>query len=268
MNISLAVTYHDPKGRLIPVISRSLPFLIKIFEGIAVRASSVASEEGVVCFSEVGGLILRANPSDDAVGAKLGKARKQAVELALGFNSPMVLYCDCDRILHWAEKFPEELADVLSQIPKHDFTVIGRTERAYQTHPRTQRDTEAIVNHLYSLITSQPWDVLAGTRGLSIPAAQAIIEGCTDEEITVDISWPLHLIADGRFSLGYIDVEGMEFETPDRYPQEIADAGGLSAWMDRIDSDPEVWLHRTGYIEMYASLLESYYLQIKEKMMD
>jgi hypothetical protein len=36
----------------------------------------------------------------------------------------------------------------------------------------------------------------------------------------------------------------MEFETADRYGDEIAQAGGLAPWMARLDADPRNWAHR------------------------
>ena len=122
-----------------------------------------------------------------------------------------------------------------------------------------------LVNHLFSLVTGQGWDVMAGTRGLSRLAAQSIIDGCRDEKISVDVSWPLYLREDDRYSLGYLATEGMEFETPDRYPQEVASAGGLSAWIDQIDSDLDYWLHRVNYIQMYAGAMEPYFYKRKNK---
>ena len=72
MSISLAVTYHDPVGGLIPLIGRVLPFLLDIFDGIAVRASSIANEDGLACIEAAGGVVLRTDPADDSLGTRLG----------------------------------------------------------------------------------------------------------------------------------------------------------------------------------------------------
>ncbi len=45
-------------------------------------------------------------------------------------------------------------------------------------------------------------------------------------------------------SLGYLETEGMEFETLDRYEDEVAALGGPQAWLDRFDADPRQWLGR------------------------
>jgi len=258
MSVALAVTYHDPEARLVPQVERVLPLLVKTFSGIAVRASPLATEQGLSRFRAAGASILQAESNTGKVGSGLGLARRQALELALGFETPTLLYSDCDRILHWAENFPTELAHVLLLMAEHDFTIIGRTERAFQSHPRVQRDTEAILNHLFSLVLGQSWDGMAGARGLSCRAAQAILDGCRDEEISVDVSWPLYLQSLGGYTLGYLATEGMEFETQDRYSQEVVDAGGLDAWINLIDSDLDIWQHRLGYIPLYIQAMQPY----------
>jgi hypothetical protein len=44
--------------------------------------------------------------------------------------------------------------------------------------------------------------------------------------------------------LGYLETEGLEFETLDRFPDEIAALGGAPAWLDRFDADPRQWAMR------------------------
>ena len=154
------------------------------------------------------------------------------------------MYSDCDRVLHWAEWFPEELDRVAERLAEHDFIVLGRTRRAFESHPRVQRDTEIIVNRVFEQVSGHAWDVTAAARGLALRAAQAIIEGCPDEELSTDVSWPLFLERAGGFSLGYIAAEGLEFETPDRYSREEAQAGGRAEWLAQLDADPRRWAHR------------------------
>src|SRR5581483_3783496 len=80
----------------------------------------------------------------------LGGARRSCVELALLMDAQAVLYCDFDRALHWAERYPDELAAIAAGASVHDCTVLGRTPRAFASHPRVQRDTEAIINRVYA----------------------------------------------------------------------------------------------------------------------
>lgn len=243
MDVTLAVIYHDPEGRLYEQLVHVLPVLTGIFSGLTVAASHVAYERSLALLASAGALIER-GPSDNAVeGAKLGRSRRAAVALALRLNHPFVMYCDCDRVLHWADWHPEELAGVAARLG-HDLTVLGRTQRAFNSHPRVQRDTEAIINRVFATISGYAWDVTTGARGLSRRAAEAILNGCPDEQVSTDVSWPLYILRAGGFSQGHIATEGLEFETADRFDDEVARAGGRAEWQAQLDADPRQWAHR------------------------
>lgn len=240
----LAATHHDPEGRLYAQTERMLPLLGSIFEAIAVQTTHATQEctiELLVC----AGVRVGQETTDQPIGLDgLGRARRAAVELALQLSAPAMLFCDFDRALHWAEYQPDELAQVAARLAEHDFTVLGRTGRAFATHPRIQRDTEAVVNHVYASVSGHAWDVTAAARGLSRRAAAAILAGCPDESIGTDVSWPLFVERAGGLTLGYIVTEGLEFETADRYADQICAAGGLERWIAQLDADPRRWIER------------------------
>ena len=242
MNVALAATLHDPEARMLAQADRVLPVLTGIFHTICIHASPSTHPQSLERFRKAGAVI-DYQPAPGPDEQKLGLARRDAVTMAAA-SSPFVLYCDADRVLHWAERYPQELAQVAAQICKQDFTVLGRTERAFQTHPAVQRETEAIINRVFQLVSSCAWDVGAAARGLSRRAAEAIRAGCKDENLSTDVSWPLYLRSLGGFSLSYLATEGLEFETPDRYAAEVQAAGGLEAWLAAFDSDPQRWLER------------------------
>ncbi len=244
MNTTLAVIAHDPEGRLYDQIVRVLPILKDIFERIAVQASPLAPATSLALFAAAGARVRREPPGPAGRPPGIGKVRRGAVELALQLDAPFILYCDDDRILHWAEHYADELAQVAERIAQCDFTVLGRTQRAWDTHPRIQRDTEAIFNHVFALASGTTWDVGAGSRGLSRRAGEAILAGCPDEESSTDVSWPLFLQQAGGVTLGYLATEGLEFETADRYGDQIAAAGGPDQWMAQLDADPRRWAYR------------------------
>ena len=255
MNVALAITYHDPQGRLCEQIRLVLPTLVEVFAGLAIRASYAANARALSLFTDAGAVVKRAPAERLNEAPKLGAARREAVALALELDTPFVLYCDGDRVLHWAEWYPGELAQVVARLPENDLTVLGRTERAFHSHPRAQRDTEAIVNHVFQIISGYGWDVMAAARGLSRSAGEAILDRCFDEEISTDVSWPLCLHALGSFSLGYIATEGLEFETPARYKEEIMAVGGYNAWLERRDADPNRWLHRLDFAQTHLKAM-------------
>lgn len=242
MNTVLSLIFHDPEDRLHDQAVRALPVLAQAFSAIAVFAGPQTPESLLQLFAGAGALVRQVSLAES--WSKIGQARRAVLELGLQTDCPFLLYCDGDRALHWAETYPQELASAGRQVQEHDFTVIGRNPRAYATHPRTQRDTEVLFNHLFQTASGLPWDVGAGARGLSRCAAEAILAGCPDEDLSVDVSWPMFLRQAGGFSLGYLETEGMEFETADRFGPEIQAAGGLARWIANLENDPRQWLFR------------------------
>ncbi len=244
MTVSLAATHHDPEGRMHQQIQRVLPVLGRIFSGMAIQASHDTYKPSLDFLVEAGAVVALGPPEQAVERFKLGQVRRDAVALALQSSSPFILHCDLDRALHWAERYPKELADVAAQVTQYDFTVLGRTRRALESHPRIQRDTESIVNHVFAQVSGLAWDVTAAARGLARRAAEAILAGCPDQQVSTDVTWTLFVQQAEGFSLGYVETEGLEFETADRYGDQIAAAGGLAQWMAQLDADPRRWAQR------------------------
>ena len=243
-DVALAITYHDPEGRMRDQIERSLPSLIRIFVTIAVQASPTANQGCLDLFATAGALIAREDDPRSDGARRTSQGRRATVATALKTDASFLMYCDGDRVLHWVERYPEELAALVQRLPDNDFTVVGRTPRAFDSHPRVQRDTEAIINHVFAVVTARHWDVTAAARGMSRRAADAIVAECPDGGIATDVVWPLFLLRAGDFTLGYAQAEGLEFETGDRYQDQIAAAGGYDRWLAQLDADPLRWAHR------------------------
>lgn len=156
-----------------------------------------------------------------------------------------MLFCEFDRLLTWVERHPQELATITRTIPARDCTVLGRTPAAFATHPRAQRETEALVNDVFTLVSGWRWDITAAARGLSRRAAAAIVVGCPgDLGYGTDAAWPLLLQATGDFDLGYVACDGLTFESTDRFAEQVATAGGAEAWKALLDADPRQWAYR------------------------
>ncbi len=241
-DVALALIQYDPDGALFDQTVRILPRLQQVFADIAVYANAATSPRSIGYLRQQG---VHVTAEGAQVGLNhVGWFRRASVQLALHSPCPFILYCDFDRILHWMEFYAQELIDVARRLTQYDFTVLGRTERAFATHPRIQRDTEAIINHVFERVSGWPWDTGAGARGLSRRAAEAIVTGCLDDQVSNDVTWPLCLRQRGGFTLGYIETEGLEFETPDRFPLEVAQAGSVAQWSERLDDDPQHWSHR------------------------
>jgi hypothetical protein len=254
--VVLAATHHDPEGRLYDQTARALPALARIVGGIAIQVSQASQQRSIDLLTNTGAHVRREPTAEFSSLPQLGRARRAAIELGAQLDLPVILFCDFDRALHWAERYPAELARIVAELSERDFTVLGRTERAFASHPLMQRDTEAVVNTVYASVSGYTWDVTAAARGISRRAADAILAGCPEESIGTDVAWPLFLQRAGGFTIGYSATEGLEFETADRYGDQVAAAGGVGAWIARLDADPQRWVERLeiARLEVAASL--------------
>ena len=240
----LAATHHDPEGRLYDQTVRVLPLLARLFSRLAIQATHSSQQRSLDMLAGAGALMQQEQGHQSSSLTQLGGARRDALEFALRADAPAILFCDFDRVLHWAECYPDELAQVVMRVTEHDFTVLGRSERAFASHPRIQRDTESIVNTVYASVSGNAWDVTAAARGISRRAAAAILAGCHEQSVGTDVAWPLFLQRRTGFTIGYCVTEGLEFETADRYGDQVAAAGGLEAWKAQLDADPQRWVER------------------------
>jgi hypothetical protein len=197
----------------------------------------------------------------------LGLWRRRVLERALQLapTAQQVHFCDLDRVLHWVEFYPDELGEVLAAAAESDFVVLGRTPRAFASHPRVQRDTEQLINHTFFLASGRQWDITAGSRILSRQAAEVLLADCPDETIGCDCSWPLFLWQRGGFAVDYRETEGLEFETLDRYAEEVAALGGPDAWLAQMDADPGQWAPRLAIAAVEAESAAEYRLNRNEE---
>jgi hypothetical protein len=221
-----------------------LPQLAQVFGRMAIQATHVSQQRSIDLLVGAGAVVQQEQSAQSASLTMLGGVRRDVLELALRVDAPLILFCDFDRVLHWAECYPDELTRVVGGLAAHDFTVLGRSERAFASHPRIQRDTEAIANTVYASVSGNAWDVTGAARGLSRRAAAAILDGCHEQSVGTDLAWPLFIQWHQGFTIGYCATEGLEFETADRYGDQVAVAGGLEAWMAQLDADPRRWVER------------------------
>lgn len=262
MTIVLASTHHDPDGRMLAQAARVLPGLAEPFDAVEVFMTPQTARETEGVLARGGGRGHRGDPGMPTGHLHLGLWRRSALGAALAAwpTSELFLFCDLDRVLHWAERYPDELRAALGRATAYDCTVFGRTARAFASHPRAQRDTEALANHSFALVSGLAWDMMSACRGLSRRAAELIVTSCDDDTVGSDCSWPL-LCRRAGLSLGYLETEGMEFETLDRYEDELAALGGAQAWLDRFDADPRQWEGRLALAQAEAASAVAYGLE-------
>lgn len=258
-SITLATTHHDPQGRLYDQLRRLLPELTQHFAALVVNAGPDLHPPTLTLLQAAGAHVDLEERSLAADGVPcLGVTRRSVVQSALRCDTPLLLYCDCDRILHWLDRYPEELAMLLPRLAAVDFTVLGRTARAFASHPRIQTQTEQVINELYATLSGRAWDVTAAARGMSRAAAQALVAHSTDDTLGVDATWPLLIQRLGGFTMAEIKTEGLEFETADQYPAEVAAAGNEEAWKAQLDADPQRWVFRLNVARTEVAAMASF----------
>ena len=176
-------------------------------------------------------------------GGQTGEGRRAA----LAANPAFAAYfsCDFDRWLHWARNWPDELAALPERIARRGanrarpwYVCIGRTARAFRTHPAAQRLPEAATNRALSLAAGRQLDAVAGAAWLTPEAVAIVLASSCESTAATDIEWPaLILRADGTRLRG-LRCEGLEWETPDFHPEAIAAAGGVVAWTHAVFDTP------------------------------
>ncbi|MEM7132659.1 MAG: hypothetical protein AAF702_40530 [Chloroflexota bacterium] len=243
--ITLAFPHHDPEGLSLHQWQQFLPQIQRLVTHIVADVSPETHPD-VVGLLRVHCTEMEQNERDWSPERIVlaGKFRRNLMALGLRTDSSFLMYCDGDRFLHWLEHYPDELAAVIKRIPEHDFTVLGRTERAFQTHPDVQYDTERIINKVFGRISGHAWDVTAAARGMSRAAAKLLVDESEDDTFGNDASWPLLIQQAGNFTMTEIKTEGLEFETAEKFADASAMAGGAVQWKARLDNDPRHWIHR------------------------
>ncbi len=238
--VALVTTLHDPEGRMVEATRRRWAALSELYEAIAVVPTSTTSP---LLLKLLNGAIVQ--PLEASNGS-IGVGRRHALRLGLETGAKQLHYCDFDRILHWIGCYPEELLSVVGSIPQYDYLILGRTERAFATHPRVQRDTETITNHAFSLWFGQQVDVSAGSCGVSSRGARLLLASSTAPTNATDAEWPaLVRLMEGGTTVGFVETEGLEFETPDYFQDEIARACSLEAWLEERSRPLGSWIART-----------------------
>ena len=235
MSVTAAGAWH-PRGELAR-LQRLLPRLLEIYEHITISIPLDAAEEiirGVATLPETTFIFY-----DEWSG------RHAVVQAALKQQTSHLQYIDLDRLVHWVETRPEELAQVVARIEQSDCLTIGRTPWAYGTHPESLRKTEMITNDAMSVYFECWMDFCAGSKGLSRRAAEYILKHSPrDMALRMDVGWAM-LVKRAGHRLDYVEVDGMEWETPDQFLDHVADAERQKRLADEYDAKPESWEHRT-----------------------
>ena len=262
LDVAWICILHDPKGNLTELLRRHLPLFSRLYSGMYVVATTDTHEDlveelkGHGCVVEIqkgGGLGLEF----------VGDARRQALRASVRNGHQHSHFVDIDRIIRWEETYPDELREVVKLIPKHDFLIIGRTERAFDTHPRSQVETEKWANKVCSLLIGREIDITAASRGISKEAAEMILKYSKAKYFETDSEWPIIIHTKSQIPIEYVEVDGLEYEDWIRHRKEVERAGGLEEWKKEIDENPARWMHRIQFAKWIAETAISTYNFLK-----
>lgn len=170
-------------------------------------------------------------------------SRYRALQHALhAATAGHIHYADMDRLLRWVETRPAEWRQTVTALTQSDCLIIGRTERAWQTHPQALQQTEQVINTVFSHLFGQSVDLGGGSRGFSRPSAAQLIAHSTPGPWE-DAYWPM-LLHQAGVRLDYLAVDGLDWESADRHQPTAASADLQQRRAATYDADPHHWARR------------------------
>lgn len=241
MKVALAATWH-PRGEE-SRFERLLPTLAAVYSHMVITLPPDVDPQVVQALEDL-------NRSSAAsvlpvVTERWAFGRHLALQTALDTPVDYVQYADLDRLLRWVETRPEEWRRTVDALQETDCLVIGRTPAAYATHPQALVQTEAISNQVVSHLLGQPVDASAGSKGFSRRAAHWIVKhAAADQPFGTDAEWPI-LARQGGFRVDSCLVDGLDWESADRYQGAAAAAERQRQAAKEYDADPQNWAYRT-----------------------
>jgi SAM-dependent methyltransferase len=235
MSIALAAAWR-PRGEFNRFLEL-LPQFQSAFSGITITLPPETEEDVLISLKDLPQVSADLTP-DWSWG------RFKALEGALQYPCSHIQYADFDRLLRWVETKPEEWQKILTMICEEDCLIVGRSDKAYQTHPQALIQTEAISNQVISQIMGMTVDVSAGSKGFSRQAAEYIVANCVPgHALATDAEWPIILNRSG-YKVSYVTVDGLDWESADRYREKAANLQGQRAAAENYDADPQNWARR------------------------
>lgn len=224
LDIALVTVTHDPDGKNIVLFKELKQNFKELYTELFITVSEESSLELIneIIDSEFNYKVI----------AKKGAAyaRREALKLALEGNSLHYHYCDLDRILTWGKRHLTELKKVVKNMPNHEYLIIGRTDKAMNTHPIEWIETEKITNKIFSLELGKEVDVTVGSCAFSRNSAE-FINKYSKEKMT-DAEWPMIVSRIAKRQVDYCSVEGLEYqEAINRLNRNISDS---DKWFSRL----------------------------------
>ncbi|QFG00630.1 hypothetical protein PB01_18550 [Psychrobacillus glaciei] len=204
LTTALVTVTHDPEGRNIKIFKELQYTLEAIYSKLFITISEESSLD-LIKEIEKSKFKYKIIPKNGAA-----YARREALKFALTGESQHYHYCDFDRLLTWGKNYITELKEVVEDIPNHDYLIIGRTERAMNTHPIEWIETEKITNRIFSIELGKDADVTAGSCAFSRISAD-FINQYSKEKMT-DAEWAMIALRIAKRQVAYCAVEGLEYQ--------------------------------------------------------
>ncbi len=243
--IALAATLHDPEGALAGEIGRWLPRLRRLYARVQV-ASSPPTAASVRALLAAHGVDAGAPPTNTR-----GPLYRLSLRRALAADVERVHYLDFDRALHWVARKPAELAALLARAARYDALLVGRTRRAHASHHEALFATELVAADAFAarLGLKMPVDFLAPSFVLSRAATERLLARSRARGSAMYGEWAALLV--GLGPLAYVECDGLDWETPDRYRAEVRRIG-RAAWRRAASTETEWTMRRAMAREFIA----------------
>ena len=127
--------------------------------------------------------------------------------------------CDFDRVVTWIETYPEELVAISKQpLPENTYCILGRTARAFASHPQTWQRTECLINEIATdFFQIEEIDVAAGSALFPISLIPTLLKN--NNARLNDGEWPRNVQRSGG-TIVYQACDGLRFDERNKDPFE------------------------------------------------
>lgn len=269
MSVALAATLRDTDERLLPYIKEfgkkvKEIYKDKIFLSITLDTSNATIQE--IVDQEFEYDVLNSQKED-----QLGDNYRNSIKGALSMDTNFIHVCDFDRVLHWIANYPKELEDIVTnmdfsgillpanrgeKIPRSSdwgILFLARSPRAFETHPPIQKLTERRANSLASSLARIEVDIMSGSNAMDRKTADLFLidsyqdgYGIYAEFFSIPLSY--------KVKINSMQVEGLEWETPDQFRKEIENMG-YENWVENFEN-AEQWQKRVMLLEESLKVLK------------
>ena len=250
-SVCLASPLHDPNARLSEMIRLHGKKLKDLYKNLICISVTHTTSPDII--HQLEKLEIKHEIIPKTKGIDVGLNMKNAISLGLQLQTSHIHLVDFDRALHWTETYPRELKDVIGILPQYSgFISFTRTNRAFETHPYPQRTTESIINAIASETAKITVDIMSGSFGFSRKFAKKVVKEAKRKDFGIYAEF-LHLALKHHYLIEHIEADGLEWETPDQFQDEIGRLS-YSSWLKHFQSLSE-WEKRVQLLEHSAEVL-------------